>query len=84
MWLAWKEAAAIGAICVAVVMVIISSGVYRSYKDSHSQTIELRKDDWVCTKHERTTYLQPMTVGKQTIMQPMARVSCVEYRTKGD
>lgn len=45
-----------------------------------SAWIERRSaEDSVCIRHEIHEYLQPMIVGKSTILMPMPAMVCVEY-----
>lgn len=71
----WIEAA----IVAAIVLILVAVG-WGAYSDSQRPTIEIKKDDWECVKSEQRTHLQPMLVGKVTIMQPMTSTVCVEYR----
>lgn len=71
----WIETAIIAAIALILVAVL-----FGAYVDHKRPTIEIKKDDWECIKSEKRTHLQPILTGKVTIMQPMTRTVCVEYR----
>jgi prepilin-type N-terminal cleavage/methylation domain-containing protein len=65
-------------IVIAIVGTLVAVGV-GWYSDSQRPTMELKKDDWDCVKFEQRTHLQPMLVGKVTILQPMTWTVCVQY-----
>ena len=67
---------------VLVVLAVAAVGV-GAWQESKRPTFELKKDDWECVKDERRTHLQPMLVGKVTIMQPVTTTVCLEYRRIG-
>jgi hypothetical protein len=45
-----------------------------------SDSIVLSKTNWTCTNSTNKTHLQPMLVGKVTILMPMSHQVCVEYK----
>lgn len=47
--------------------------------DQQRPVIELRKDHWTCSRTERRSHLQPMVVGKATVLMPMNIDVCTEY-----
>jgi hypothetical protein len=51
-------------------------GVYQSYM---SEKIELTKSEWVCTNSKTDTYLQPIIIGKTTLLQPNTSTVCTTY-----
>jgi hypothetical protein len=66
-------------ILVAIVLVIVAVGV-TGYNDIQRPILELKKDEWVCVKEEKRTQLQPLLVGKTTILQPILNTYCTEYK----
>jgi len=70
----------IEAVIVAVIVLIIAVVGWSLYSDSQRPTIEIKKDDWECVKSEPRQHLQPMLVGKTTILMPITTTVCVEYR----
>ena len=74
MYFSWIE----GVIVAAIVLVVVAVG-WGAYSDSQRPTIEIKKDDWECVKSESRTHLQPMLVGKITILQPITNTVCMEY-----
>lgn len=71
----WIEAL----IVAAIVLILVAIG-WGAYRNSQRPTIEIKKDDWECTKSEQRTHFQPMLVGKVQILQPMTTTVCVEYK----
>lgn len=65
----------------AIVLILVAVG-WGVYSESQRPTIEIKKDDWECVKWEQRTHLQPILIGKMTIMQPMTNTICVEYRRR--
>ncbi len=61
-------------------LAILGFAFYAAYSDARAPKFELNKRDWKCTKSEEKTHLQPMLVGKVTILMPMTHTACLEYR----
>ena len=72
----------IAGVVVLLVLLLIGAGV-EGWQESRRPTFDLKKDDWECVKHESRTHLQPMIVGKSTILMPMTTAVCIEYRRIG-
>ena len=66
----------------AAIALILTGALWVAYNEYQRPTIELKKDDWECVKSEQRTHLQPMLVGKITILLPMTSAVCVEYRRR--
>lgn len=75
MGFSWIEAGVVS----ALVLILVAVG-WSGYSASQRPTIEIKKDDWDCVKSEQRTHLQPMLIGKVTVLQPMTSTVCVEYR----
>lgn len=75
----WIEAAIVTVIVTVIVMILAAIG-WEAYSNSQRPTIEIKKDEWECVKSEHRTRSQPMLVGKVTILLPITRTVCVEYR----
>ena len=70
-------------VLVGVLAFVIALGALvfiAAWQDSERPTFELKKADWECVKAEHRTHLQPMLIGKMTIMQPITNTVCLEYR----
>lgn len=65
-------------IVIAIVGILVAL-IVCAYADSQRPTMELKKDDWECVKSEQRMYLQPMWVGKVTVLRPMTLTVCVQY-----
>ena len=64
---------------VAIVLVIVSCVCWYVWAYNQKPTFNLKREEWNCTKSEPITHLQPVLVGKGTVMIPMATVVCIEY-----
>ena len=64
---------------VAIIIGILVAIVVAWRYDNQRPLIELKKDDWECVKSEQRQHLQPILVGKMTILQPMIYTVCVQY-----
>jgi hypothetical protein len=56
---------------------------WSAYADSQRPTVDLKRDDWECTKSEARSHLQPVLVGQVTVLIPMTTTVCVEYARRG-
>jgi hypothetical protein len=67
-------------VLIALLVALLAFGVfaigYLVYDRLVAETFELRKDSWTCEKSHTETNLQPMLVGKVTILMPMKRNVC--------
>ena len=63
----------------AMVSVLMAYG-WDAYSDSQRPTIEIKKDEWECVRHEQRLSNLPIVAGKAIIMQPIMTAVCVEYR----
>ena len=66
----------------AIVAIAIAWLSFALWQKITSPVIKLNKDEWACTKSEKRSHLQPMIVGKVTIMMPMIDNICMEYQIK--
>ncbi len=64
----------------ALTAAVLALVVWVAWSNSQKPTFELRRDEWFCTKTELRSHLQPMQVGRATVMMPVNRTECVEYR----
>lgn len=62
-----------------VVVVLIAWIFWSVWSDSQRPTFELKRDDWICTKSENHTRLQPTLAGKVTTLVPVTTTVCIEY-----
>lgn len=65
-------------VVIAILSILVAAGVCL-YLESQRPTIELIKDNWECVESEQRTHIQPMLVGKITVMMPMNSTVCVQY-----
>jgi hypothetical protein len=72
-----------GALVAAVIALVGWLG-WSAYADSQRPTVDLKRDDWECTKSEARSHLQPMLVGQVTVLIPMTTTVCLEYARRGD
>lgn len=78
---------AIGLISAALMVLVLGIVVWvlwAAWSDSQRLTLELKRDDWKCTKSESRTHLQPMLVGKVTTLITMTKIVCSEYTRISD
>ena len=61
-------------------LAVAAYAFYSAYVSSRGPKFELNKNNWACSKSEEQTHLQPTLVGKVTIMMPITRTVCLEYR----
>lgn len=66
----------------AVIVVLLGLFGYFSYAEVKAEKIEIIKKDWECSKYDKKTMLQPMIIGKSTIMTPITDTVCVQYTHK--
>ena len=52
----------IEAFLVAVIVLIVAAVTYSSYRETKRQIIEIKKDDWDCTKTENRMKFQQTTI----------------------
>jgi hypothetical protein len=62
-----------------VVVVVIGFLFYSVYQSVMSEKIELPKSEWECTNSKTETRLQPMLMGKTTLLQPITATVCTNY-----
>ena len=74
------DAAVVAVVVLSFVLIVVST--VAAYSGSQRPTIVLNKAEWECTKSEQRTHLQPMLVGKITVMVPIPRTVCMEYRLR--
>jgi hypothetical protein len=70
----------IEAVIVAAIVLILAAIVWDWQAESKRPNIEIKKDDWACTKQEVRTTLQPMPINNTVQLLPMTNTVCVEYR----
>jgi len=61
-------------------LAVFGSVGWAGWSDSQRPTIELKKDDWTCSRTEIRTSLMSVVSDKSTIMVPTAQSVCMEYR----
>lgn len=66
----------------AAFVVVMALILYAGLKRSAAETFELVTHDWECTEEHSETHLQPMLVGKVTIMQPITRTVCDRWERR--
>ena len=75
MYFSWIEV-----VIVAAIVVLIGVIAWALYSEGQRPTIEIKKDDWECVKSEDRTHLQPMLVGRTTMLMPMTTTVCLDYK----
>lgn len=65
---------------ITIIILLLAAGGWAIYSESQRPTIEIKKEDWDCVQSVNRMHMQPMLVGKVTIMQPMISTVCTEYR----
>lgn len=65
---------------IAAILAVVGAAGFAIWNNDQKPIIELRKDEWSCVEEENRTRLQPMPIGRMTIMQPITSTVCVEYR----
>lgn len=73
----------IESVLMAAIVFILAALIWKAYSDSRSPTMELKKNEWVCTKQEVKTCLQPVPINNTVQMLPIASSVCVEYKRHG-
>jgi hypothetical protein len=53
------------------------------YEHTTAPTWSIRKDEWTCVQKRSVRALQPMLVGKVTVMIPVTREECSNYLRNG-
>lgn len=66
-------------IVLTIVGILAGLGI-GAWRNTEAPVIELRKNEWSCTKTEQRTHLQPMPAGKAMTVIPMTSTECVEYK----
>lgn len=65
---------------IIAMLAAVGSVGYLVLEHRTSPTIELRKDEFVCTKYEDRTFQQPIWSGKVLVLVPTTHAVCVEYK----
>ena len=69
---------------IAAVFASIGWVSWLTIQDARSPTFELKKADWVCTHTVSRTHMQPMIVGKVTVITPITADECTQYTRATD
>jgi hypothetical protein len=72
------------ALMLLAMFVVVGGVLFLAYMDSQKPTINLRKEDWSCTRSEPRTRTQMVLVGKVLIPQRTTSDVCAQYNRLGD
>ena len=62
-----------------MMVAVLAWALGSAWGDSQRPTLELKRDDWSCTKSETRAHLEPTQVGRSTVPVSRAHTVCLQY-----
>lgn len=69
-------------VLIGLIVIVLSLFVITMYDRSQSQTIRLNANEWVCSRTEVVTHMQPTQTGKTATIVPITSTECVSYERR--
>lgn len=69
-------------VIIGLIVIVLGLFVLTMYDRSQSQPIRLNTNEWVCSRTEVITYMQPTQTGKITTIVPITSTECVSYERR--